>query len=177
MFRRRNVAFHVDDTVSSRASADSVAALTRAIEEAGEEALLLDIETNLARRASRTAMALFQLPNDMVCRSDNKITCTSNADCMACSVDPLVKCVDDTICVGSSRDTCRSNGACVHRGLELVREIVDGAIVDFRAAGQAVNPKADKFLSQADDHLGKGLHKRAYEAYRKSYRAAAEVVK
>jgi hypothetical protein len=54
--------YNLDDTVTSRASADAVAALLASILALQAEALKFDIEANMVGESSRTAISQFQLP-------------------------------------------------------------------------------------------------------------------
>lgn len=61
-YRDRLLNYNLDDTVSSRASKDAVAALLQSIRDFEAEALRLDIETNLVSDTGRRAVSQFQLP-------------------------------------------------------------------------------------------------------------------
>jgi len=58
--------------------------------------------------------------------------------------------------------------------LDLVRDIVRDTIDDFLAAGQSVNPLAEKELSAGDIDLTAGKYKSAYSHFQKAYRAAVK---
>ena len=58
--------------------------------------------------------------------------------------------------------------------LDLVRDIVRETIDDFLAAGQPVNPLAEKELSAGDADLTAGKYKSAYAHFQKAYRAAVK---
>jgi hypothetical protein len=58
--------------------------------------------------------------------------------------------------------------------LDLVREVVRGTIDDFLAAGQPINPLAEKELGAGDADLTAGNYKSAYTHFQKAYRAAVK---
>jgi hypothetical protein len=58
--------------------------------------------------------------------------------------------------------------------LDLVREVVRGAIDDFLDAGQPVNPLAEKEFGVGDADLTAGNYKSAYTHFQKAYRAAVK---
>lgn len=61
-YRDRILNYNLDDTITSRASKDAVAALLQSIQDFGAEALRLDIEANMVSDNVRRAISLFQLP-------------------------------------------------------------------------------------------------------------------
>jgi hypothetical protein len=170
-YQFRGVNYFADETVSSRASADSVKGLQQTIDDVKEEQLRLDVESHLTRR--RTAISLFQLPQETVCSGESSRSCTTTADCSYCSDNTALACTGDGDCC-SAGGSCTQVGACVPRGLQLVREIVREAIDDLRAAGQSVPSSADSNVRAADEAFGAEDWKGAYERYRKAYRTAVD---
>jgi hypothetical protein len=61
-YRNRVTVYNLDDTVTSRASASAVAALLQSIRDFQAEAIRFDVEANMIGESSRTAVSLFQLP-------------------------------------------------------------------------------------------------------------------
>ncbi len=166
---------NLDETISSRASADAVQALQDAIEAFAVESERLEIEDNMARKTGRSAVAFFQLPvnaeinpgfiddTSLACAvfptgtgKDTVIQCTTNADCTALP--------------GATEGRCEKLSA-IRGRLQKVRLIVKETIDRLVLASQDIGP-AVRFLDRGDQQQGAERWVEAYESYRKAYRQA-----